>query len=144
MQKMYVANKAFLVNSEGRILLVRDAGTGDHANSKGKWDVPGGRMEQGELPLDALVRELREEIGFDMDQSAAKPFHVGKWGVGGDMLNEPIIGIFWEVPANPEAIKLSDEHMECAWMDLDEATDALKGRVVEGAIARYRRFCQKA
>ena len=138
MQKMYVANKAFLVNPEGRILLVRDAGAGDHANSKGKWDVPGGRMEQGELPLDALARELREEIGFKMDLSSAKPFHVGKWGVDGDIVNDPIIGIFWEVPADPEAIRLSDEHMESAWMDLDEALEALKGRVVEGAIAAYR------
>ena len=31
------------------------------------WDVPGGHIDAGESPLDALVRELREELGIEID-----------------------------------------------------------------------------
>ncbi len=42
---------------EGRVLLVQETG--------GRWTLPGGRMNVGETPQEALVREIREEIGVD-------------------------------------------------------------------------------
>jgi 8-oxo-dGTP diphosphatase len=46
----------------GRVLLTqRKAG----AHLAGKWEFPGGKVESGEDPRDALRRELREEIGID-------------------------------------------------------------------------------
>lgn len=35
------------------------------------WDVPGGHIEPGEAPLDALARELREELGIRIDSTSA-------------------------------------------------------------------------
>ena len=35
------------------------------------WDVPGGHVEAGERRIDALVRELREELGIDIDADTA-------------------------------------------------------------------------
>ena len=34
---------------------------------KGKWDTPGGFLEEGEAPLDGLKRELREETGLEIE-----------------------------------------------------------------------------
>lgn len=116
MEKKFVANKAVMVK-DGKILLLRDAGVGDHANAKGMWDVPGGRMEAGETPRDALAREVREELGIEIEPSIARPFHVGLWGVGGDKVNNPIIGIFYLVPMGDATITLSGEHQEMAWID---------------------------
>lgn len=117
MEKKYVAHKALLVNEEGKILLIRDAGVDDHANLKGKWDVPGGRMEKGETPAAALMREVFEETGIEIDPRHAQPVHVDLWGVEGDVQNEPIIGIFYLVYVNNPEVRISEEHTEMFWYD---------------------------
>ena len=48
---------------KGRVLLTqRKAG----AHLEGMWEFPGGKVESGEDPRDALVRELREELGIEV------------------------------------------------------------------------------
>ncbi len=119
MERKFVANKAVLVNQEGKILLVRDAGKLDHKGADGKWDFPGGRMDQGETPHEGLLRELQEELGLSLEHVQIEtPIHVGLWGAGGDVLNNPIVGIFYVVRliGNPD-IHLSSEHTELRWVD---------------------------
>ncbi|WP_437967201.1 8-oxo-dGTP diphosphatase MutT [Sorangium sp. So ce260] len=53
---------AAVIIERGRVLLTqRKAG----AHLEGAWEFPGGKVEAGEDPRDALVRELREEIGVE-------------------------------------------------------------------------------
>ena len=52
---------AVILNDEGKVLLLKHvfrAGTG--------WGIPGGFIKSGEQPIDALKRELREEIGLEI------------------------------------------------------------------------------
>ena len=54
---------AVIQNEEGKVLLLKHtfrAGSG--------WGLPGGFLEGGEQPIDGLRRELREEIGLEMEQ----------------------------------------------------------------------------
>jgi 8-oxo-dGTP diphosphatase len=55
-----VAAGAVVVDDRGRVLLVRRG----HAPSAGEWTLPGGRVEAGETPEAAVVRELREETAL--------------------------------------------------------------------------------
>lgn len=62
---MYVT-AGLLVDAGGRVLLA-ERPEGKHL--AGFWEFPGGKLEPGELPLAALARELREELGIEL-QSA--------------------------------------------------------------------------
>ena len=53
-----------LVDGKGRVFLQRRRL--DDENFGGLWECPGGGIEQGEEPLDALVRELREELAIEV------------------------------------------------------------------------------
>lgn len=53
---------AVITDARGRILLARRTEGRDLA---GRWEFPGGKQEPGESPEDALVRELREELGIE-------------------------------------------------------------------------------
>ena len=35
-------------------------------NERGEWELPGGKIDAGEQPEEAVVREFREELGFDV------------------------------------------------------------------------------
>lgn len=53
---------AGILERDGKILICRRRADQPHAL---KWEFPGGKIEAGESPDDALVRELREELGID-------------------------------------------------------------------------------
>lgn len=61
---------AALPDSEGRVLLQqRPAGTA----MAGLWEFPGGKVEPGESPEAALVRELHEELGIGVKPENLEP-----------------------------------------------------------------------
>ena len=53
---------AGILARDGKVLACRRRGDQDHA---GKWEFPGGKLEPGESPEQALARELREELAID-------------------------------------------------------------------------------
>lgn len=60
-----------LVDEDGRVLLTRRPPGKPMA---GLWEFPGGKLEPGELPEAALIRELAEELGIDVTQACLAPF----------------------------------------------------------------------
>lgn len=60
---------AALIDADGRVLVQQRA----HGELSGLWEFPGGKLEQGETPSAALIRELREELGVDVEAACLAP-----------------------------------------------------------------------
>src|SRR5262245_12202044 len=59
-----------LLDAEGRMLLARRP---EGRSLAGLWEFPGGKIEAGEAPEDAVVRELREELGIVIAKQDLSP-----------------------------------------------------------------------
>jgi 8-oxo-dGTP diphosphatase len=60
-----------LIDADGRVLLA-ERPAGKHL--AGTWEFPGGKVTPGETPETALIRELGEELGIDVQASCLAPF----------------------------------------------------------------------
>jgi 8-oxo-dGTP diphosphatase len=60
-----------LVDADGRVLVAQRP---EGKSMAGLWEFPGGKVEPGETPEAALIRELREELGIDVAASCLAPF----------------------------------------------------------------------
>ncbi|HEY5722545.1 MAG TPA: (deoxy)nucleoside triphosphate pyrophosphohydrolase [Allosphingosinicella sp.] len=61
---------AALVDGEGRVLLQQRL---PGRSMAGLWEFPGGKVEEGERPEAALIRELEEELGIATDEACLAP-----------------------------------------------------------------------
>lgn len=80
---------AGVLERDGKILMCRRRADQPHPL---KWEFPGGKIEAGESPQTALVRELREELGIESD--AGEELMRYEFAYPG---KEPIFLIFLEV-----------------------------------------------
>ena len=101
---------------EGRVLLVHRS-----PNKRAYpdvWDLPGGLIEAGESELDALTRELHEELGVQIATGSAS--HLCRLTAG--PAEEPALLSAWLVPdwQGTPANVAPEEHDDIGWFDLGE------------------------
>jgi 8-oxo-dGTP diphosphatase len=69
--RIVLVSAVALVDADGRVLLAQRPA--DKAMA-GLWEFPGGKVNPGETPEAALIRELSEELGIDVTASCLAPF----------------------------------------------------------------------
>lgn len=70
MARLLIVAAGALIDGDGRVLLARRPANKEMA---GLWEFPGGKLMDGETPEGALVRELKEELGIDVETSCLAP-----------------------------------------------------------------------
>lgn len=96
------------------------------------WDVPGGHIEDDESPAEAVVRELREELGVTIRLNSVTPFRI--YDPAPDLTVHAWVVTEWSGDIMNFA---PDEHDEIAWfkraelIGIELADDALSGLLGE-------------
>ena len=68
--KVVLVAACALIDADGRVLIAqRPSGK----SMAGLWEFPGGKVDPGERPEDALIRELKEELGIVVQEACLAP-----------------------------------------------------------------------
>lgn len=129
--KVSLAAGGVVMDEQGHVLLIREN------YGKRRYGLPGGRVDAGETPEEAVVREVREETGLEVAPS---------WLIGTIQnrdWNEPMLILVYrcEVVGGDLAIQDPDEIAELAWFDpadYPEPTTLSGPPAVRAAVAQMR------
>lgn len=103
---------ALIVNDAAEILcLTRNIST---PHRPGDWDFPGGKLEQGELPAEAVIRETFEETGLSIQD----PRFICATTDASDKDVVTLLFFMTHVLGQPE-VQLSPEHESYEWLTLE-------------------------
>jgi len=126
---------AVLVDGEGRVLLGRRALEPD----KDRWDLLGGFIDEGEHPLDALRRELREESGLEVEPGDFLGVWMDRYGY--DSTAASTLNLYWEARVVSGAERPADDVAELRWfapaeLPWDELAFECNRKVLSAWLAR--------
>ena len=106
--KVVLVAACALVDVDGRVLIARRP---EGKTMAGLWEFPGGKFEAGELPEQSLIRELREELGIDVNVACLAPLTFASHSYSDFHLLMPL----W-ICRRWEGIVTAREGQELAWV----------------------------
>ncbi len=110
-----VLTKALIRKGEEILLLKRK----DGSFGSGLWDIPGGKLEFGELPIESLEREIFEETSLKV--KVIRPISISS-GIN-ETKTKQYITIVFLCDYQGGDIKLNDEHSEYKWVSISKIDD---------------------
>jgi NAD+ diphosphatase len=107
-----VTTFAFVAGAGGRLLALRRA----HEPCLGAWDLPGGFVEAGEPPSEAVVREIAEETGLAVELLGVLGAYASVYGETG----RHTVDVGFRARVTGGELRLSDEKSEAGWFAADD------------------------
>ena len=130
----HVGVKALIVNEDDRVLVLNVNTTKFRDDKTPHWDIPGGRIQEGQSALETLRREVLEETGIKQIEKA-------EYLTGvisnieipvSDELTVGLVLVVYKVAVPPNsAVTLSNEHTGYEWVDRAEAAQRLRYKYPE-------------
>ncbi|AHF89961.1 NUDIX hydrolase [Opitutaceae bacterium TAV5] len=120
-----------LIEREGRVFVAQRP---PHKHLGGKWEFPGGKIEPGETPEAALVRECREELGCEVVPGERLPEAVHDYGTVVIRLI-PFVARLAEPAIDPQ----SSEHAAVRWILPEEFASLDMPAADEPIVRAYRK-----
>ncbi len=130
--KPRVEISALFIEHENRILLLHR----QEAKSQGNlWGIPGGKVEKGETPLQAAIREVKEETGYDFSNQPID--HLGTVYIEYTKEDHFIYHMFRTRSfGDPSAVKINfNEHKGFTWVTPE---DGLKLELIQDEDACFK------
>jgi 8-oxo-dGTP diphosphatase len=100
-----------MVDIDGRVLICKRP---QGKQLAGLWEFPGGKVEPGETPEEALIRELKEELGVTITETCLAPFVFASHAYDSFHLLMPLY-----LCRRWEGFVLAHEHEDLAWVRPD-------------------------
>jgi len=114
-----------------QVLLIKPGGPFWRKKDVGAWMIPKGMVEQGETALEAAVREFKEEVGVELNETPVPLCDVRQAGgkiveafaLEGDLDATKIRSVYFKIewPPRSGGLQSFPEVSEGRWMDLKEA-----------------------
>lgn len=130
MEERYTVAACMILEREGRVLLCRRIDP-DTPELDGLWELPGGRVEPGEQPDEALRREAREEIGVRL--TGWQLFHAFTFDFPGA---GHFLMLCYQAATDDQPRPVA-EVSETRWLEPPDALARLRYPRVRETIARY-------
>ena len=104
-----------LIDVDGRVLIAKRP---EGKQLAGLWEFPGGKVEPGERPEQALIRELKEELDIDVKESCLAPFVFASHAYDSFHLLMPLY-----LCRRWDGVVTAREHDALAWVKPDKLPD---------------------
>lgn len=119
-RKQFIIVKSLVTDDKGKILLVRRDRKW-HKEAHEKWEFPGGKIDFGESPEEACIREAKEESGFDVKLNKIIPkILTSKWEHPDRISQQILIAYHCELLGGEVSLK---DHgvSKVKWFSMEEA-----------------------
>jgi 8-oxo-dGTP diphosphatase len=116
--RVVLVNRCFVKRDDGKLLVIKRSPT--DKNNAGKWEVPGGKVDEGQDFTQAQEREVMEETGLLAEPTERLVF-VDSFVIGtGQYKGLPYVALFSITKLVGGNLVISEEHTDYAWVSYDQ------------------------